>query len=187
MRSRQQWADHPKTQEAWLEHRDRLLAGEYLNVDFEDGSVVLAAKGELDPQGCDFLARWCMERAGIRPYGITAPDWSCSFSQRSDENKAGFAYWHLGGYDVIGIYVDAKRSKRDRGMWDESFIIPTMPVPVWRDWPEDWKEWSKAERRAYIEKERPGRLMLEALALWCFAHWLLANTKGSDSLGDEEE
>ena len=71
--------------------------------------------------------------------------------------------------------------------WDESFVIPSMPVPVWRDWPPDWKEWSKEKRQAHIKAENPGRLALEALALWNFAHWLLENVEGSDLLGAEDE
>jgi hypothetical protein len=150
---------------------------------------LLVDQGKILFHNCDRLSRWCMTRVGLEPFGITAPSWGCSFRAGRDGKGTRLAYWQV-GVDYIGIYLDdpdlrPRRVREDgrhfpseRGMWDRCFVIPDMPVPEDRPpLPDDLRgDDKRAGRRAWLQEQRPRRLLLDAMALAHFADWLLENT-----------
>lgn len=164
------------TQDDWLRECDRLLAGGDLEVAVPDLLAVLVKDGEVVPESCDVLIRWCVAWVGLEPYGITAPGFSSLMSMKRGDTKAKFSHYEV-DTDLIGIFhsdpdVDGRSRK---GQFDRFYVIPDMPMPLERDWPDDWKNWSREERRARIKAERPKRRLMEALALAHLARWLGAN------------
>jgi hypothetical protein len=151
----------------------------------DKGLAILAVDGRTRPDACDALARWCLERVGLEPFGITAPSWGCSYRTRLGEPGVHFGYWSLDEY-TVGIFhsdpdAEPKPPREDghprhpeRGNWDRLYVIPDMPIP------EDIKlpmNGTQEERNARIDAERPKRLLTYALALAHFARWLLTNTE----------
>ena len=175
-----------KTQADWQEHLDRLESQQEV-LYFAPLDAILVVSGQINPSTCDLLARWCLQQTGLQPYGITAPVWGGAYQSRLNEPMR-FAYWSL-GVDQIGIYVtdpdeelrppreDGRPRPSYRTQWDRSFIIPDMPVPEWRELPDEWKALSREERRAWRDEKRPRRQLLDALALHAFASWLLKNVQ----------
>ena len=175
------------TQDEWKVVLDAAEGGEEITFYDGDSELTVIRDGQIIPHNCDFLARWCLGRCGLKPYGITAPSWGSSFSMGLN-SPLRFAYWSL-GEDYIGIYVtdpdeelrppreDGRPRPSYRTQWDRSFIIPNMPVPEWRELPDEWKALSREERRAWRDEKRPRRQLLDALALHAFASWLLKNVQ----------
>jgi len=157
------------TQDEWIAELDRLTNNESKLLDDVSqgvfGSNILVFNGRVVGRCCDTLSRWCFQQAGLRPFGITAPSWGCSF-RGSKEGELSLAYWSL-GVDEIGVY--RKDPGEERGMWDRCYVIPDMPIPEENPPP---KGLSLEDRRAWLEERRPRQQVLDALALWHLAKWL---------------
>lgn len=169
------------TQDDWLTERNRLLTGGSLEVSVPYDDFRLVVGGVVNPVAADALVRWCVAWVGLEPIGITAPTFDALMSMKRGDVKARFSHYEV-GTDLIGIFItDPDADGRSRkGQFDRCYVIPDMPLPEDRDWPEGWKEWPREKRRAHIQAERPGRLLLEALALAHLAEWLSENVPEGD-------
>lgn len=175
------------SQDQWLAEIDRLQDfGETLEVHLPGSSMVMVESGQIFSLNSDALARWCLERTGLEPVLITAPSWSCCYRLMKGDVKASFGFWSLDD-SRVGVYrtdpdeetrpprEDGRPQPSERGMWDRCYVIPDMPIPEDPVRPEGWlEEWSREERQATLDAERPRQMLLDVLALAHFAQWLLS-------------